>query len=248
MLGEFAALDRTVGRLAAVSAVGKLERIARETIFQPEGGTPPVQVLGVLEANALTFDHVWIMGLTADTWPPPSKPNPLLPIELQRTAGMPGAGAAAELQRARQQLQRLLQSAPEVIVSHATIDADRKLAPSPLIASFEQWKAPPRAARLIDAMAAAALTSSRDAEAPPWRPLMPLRGGAAVLQNQAACPFRAFAVHRLNARAIERRMTVSITASAASWCMTRLQPSGPRCPSLLAMRWQRHRSNSGVHC
>jgi hypothetical protein len=52
-------------------------------------------------------------------------------------------------------------------------------------------------------MAAAALTLSRDAAAPPWRPLMPLRGGAAVLQNQAACPFRAFALHRLNARAIE---------------------------------------------
>ena len=203
LLAEFAALDRTVGRLTAAAAVGKLERIARETIFQPEGGTPPVQVLGVLEANALTFDHVWIMGMTADAWPPPSRPNALLPIELQRAAGMPGAGAAAELQRARRQLQRLLQSAPEVVVSHATIDADRKLAPSPLIASFERWQAPPRAARLIDAMAAAALTLSRDAAAPPWRPLMPLRGGAAVLQNQAACPFRAFALHRLNARAIE---------------------------------------------
>jgi ATP-dependent helicase/nuclease subunit B len=203
LLSEFAALDRTVGRLAAVAAVGKLERIARETLFQPEGGMPPVQVLGVLEANALTFDHVWIMGLTADAWPPPSKPNPLLPIELQRAAGMPSAGADEELKRARRQLQRLLQSAPEVIVSHATIDADRELAPSPLIASFEQWQAPPRAARLIDAITAVALTSSRDELAPPWRPLMPLRGGAAVLQNQAACPFRAFAVHRLNARAIE---------------------------------------------
>jgi probable DNA repair protein len=203
LLAEFAALDRTVGRLTAAAAVGKLERIARETIFQPEGGTPPVQVLGVLEANALTFDHVWIMGMTADAWPPPSRPNALLPIELQRAAGMPGAGAAAELPRARRQLQRLLQSAPEVVVSHATIDADRKLAPSPLIASFEQWQAPPRAARLIDAMVAAVLTLSRDAAAPSWRPLMPLRGGAAVLQNQAACPFRAFALHRLNARAIE---------------------------------------------
>ncbi len=203
LLAEFAALDRTAGRLTAAAAIGKLERIAGETMFQPEGGSPPVQVLGVLEANALTFDHLWIMGLTADAWPPPSKPNPLLPIELQRAAGMPGAGAAAELHRVRRQLQQLLQSAPEVIVSHATTDADRKLSPSPLIASFEPWQAPPRAARLIDAITAAALTSSPDALAPPLRPTMPLRGGAAVLQNQAACPFRAFAIHRLNARAIE---------------------------------------------
>ncbi|HZJ16875.1 MAG TPA: hypothetical protein VFD27_17605, partial [Chthoniobacteraceae bacterium] len=91
LLGEFAALDRTVGRLTAAAALSQLERIARETIFQPDGGAPPVQVLGVLEANALTFDHVWIMGLTAEAWPPSVQADPLLPIELQRAAGMPGA-------------------------------------------------------------------------------------------------------------------------------------------------------------
>ena len=133
LLAEFAALDRTVGRIAAAAALSQLERIAHETIFQPDGGAPPVQVLGVLEANALTFDHVWIMGLTAEAWPPPSQPDPLLPIELQRAAGMPGASATAELERSRRQLQRLLQSAPEVIVSHATVDVDRQIAPSPMI-------------------------------------------------------------------------------------------------------------------
>ncbi len=203
LLGEFAALDRTVGRLASPVAIGQLDRIARETIFQPDGGAPPVQVLGVLEANALTFDHVWIMGLTAEAWPPPLQPDPLLPIELQRAAGMPGASAAAELERSRRQLQRLLQSAPEVIVSHATVDIDRQIAPSPMISSFEAWAPTRRAARLIDVMAPAALTTTRDAVAPPWRATTPLRGGAAILQNQAACPFRAFAVHRLSAKAIE---------------------------------------------
>ena len=203
LLGEFVALDRTVGRLAAPAALGQLDRIAQETIFQPDGGAPPVQVLGALEANALTFDHVWIMGLTAEAWPPPLQSNPLLPIELQRAAGMPGASAAAELERWRRQLQRLLQSAPEVIVSHATVDIDRQIAPSPMISSFEAWTPARRAARLIDAMAPAALTTTRDAVAPPWQPTAPLRGGAAILQNQAACPFRAFAVHRLSAKAIE---------------------------------------------
>ncbi len=203
LLGEFAALDRTVGRLTAAAALSQLERIARETIFQPDGGAPPVQVLGVLEANALTFDHVWIMGLTAEAWPPAAQPDPLLPIELQRAAGMPGASATAELERARRQLQRLLQSAPEVIVSHATVDVDRQIAPSPMISSFAEWIPPSRAERLIDVMAPAALTITRDAVAPAWRATTPLRGGAAILQNQAACPFRAFAVHRLSARAIE---------------------------------------------
>ncbi len=203
LLGEFAALDRTVRLIGASAALGQLQRIARDTIFQPEGGAPPVQVLGVLEANALTFDHVWIMGLTAEAWPLPSQPDPLLPVELQRAAGMPGASAPAELERAQKQLQRLLRSAPEVIVSHATVEVDRQMAPSPMIAAFDEWIAPPRAARLIDVMAPAALTVTRDAVAPSWNATTPLRGGAAILQNQAACPFRAFAIHRLSARALE---------------------------------------------
>ncbi|HVE89183.1 MAG TPA: PD-(D/E)XK nuclease family protein [Burkholderiaceae bacterium] len=203
LLLEFAALDRTVGRIASDAALGQLERIAKETIFQPDGGTPPVQILGVLEANGLTFDHVWIMGLTSDAWPPSPQPDPLLPIELQHAAGMPGASATIELRRAQRQLQRLLQSAQEVIVSHATIEGDRQIAPSPMIALYDEWIALRRAARLIDPMAPAALVSSRDAVAPAWGVVTPVRGGAAILQNQAACPFRAFAIHRLSARALE---------------------------------------------
>lgn len=203
LLGEFAALDRTVGRLSASAALGHLERIARETIFQPDGGAPPVQVLGLLEANALTFDHVWVMGLTAEAWPAPAQPNPLLPIELQHEAGMPGASAPADLERARRQLQRLIRSAPEAIVSHATVDVDRRIAPSQMISSFDEWNPPPLAVRLVDIVVPSPLTTTHDALAPPWCATTPLRGGAAILQNQAACPFRAFAIHRLGARAVE---------------------------------------------
>ena len=203
LLAEFAALDRVSGRLTAEAALGQLEQLARETVFQPEGGAPPVQVLGVLEANALKFDHLWIMGLTADAWPPPSQPNPLLPSELQRAAGMPGTSAVAELTRGRRQLHQLMQSASEVIVSHATIDGDRLIAPSLLIAAFDPWVSPPPAARMVDAIAPARLESSHDAVAPPLQAGATLRGGASILQNQAACPFRAFAIHRLDARTIE---------------------------------------------
>jgi ATP-dependent helicase/DNAse subunit B len=57
--------------------------------------------------------------------------------------------------------------------------------------------------RLVDVIAPSSLMMTRDAMAPSWRALTPLRGGAAILQNQAACPFRAFAIHRLSAKAVE---------------------------------------------
>ena len=202
LLAEFAGLDRVVGRRAAAGALAQLERLARETIFQPEGGTPAVQVLGILEANSLDFDHLWIMGLTADAWPPPARPHALLPIELQRAAEMPGASAAIELKRARQLLQRWMAAAPEVVISHAGHEGDRALAPSPLIAALDIYLPVPHAPRLIDALRASTLTSDLDSVAPQWIPSA-LRGGATVLKDQAACPFRAFAIHRLNARAID---------------------------------------------
>ena len=152
LLAEFAALDRTVGRLAAAAALGKLERLARETIFQPEGGAPPVQVLGVLEANALTFDHLWIMGLTGEAWPPPSRPDPLLPIELQRAAGMPGASAAAELRASAATTGAIAAVGP----GSDRQSCDRRRRPAdraqPDDRGTRAWVAPPRAARLIDVM------------------------------------------------------------------------------------------------
>jgi probable DNA repair protein len=141
--------------------------------------------------------------MTSDAWPKPARPHPLLPIELQRSAEMPGASAATDLQRARRQLQSLLQAAPEVIVSHATVDGDRRVAPSPLIASLPECDAPTRARRLIDALSPAPLESFIDAVAPRWQPIIVLPGGTSIVRDQAACPFRAFATHRLKAEAIE---------------------------------------------
>ena len=64
LLAEFSALERVQGPLDLGGAYRRLARLAASTIFQPEGGDPPVQVLGLLEANGLEFDHLWITGLT----------------------------------------------------------------------------------------------------------------------------------------------------------------------------------------
>ena len=119
LLVEFAALERVQGSLDLGGAFRRFARLAASTIFQPEGGDPPVQVLGLLEANGLDFDHLWIAGMTSEGWPLPARPHPMLPLELQRARRMPGASAEIELQRARATLGRLVRSAAEVIASHA---------------------------------------------------------------------------------------------------------------------------------
>ena len=51
--------------------------------------------------------------------------------------------------------------------------------------------------------ASAQLERLIDNRAPPLAPGYRVTGGASVFQNQAACPFRAFAIHRLGARGLE---------------------------------------------
>ena len=71
-----------------------LERTAQETIFAPESEDAPVQVMGAYAASGQSFDAIWFLGATDTAWPATGRPNPLLPIALQRELGMPHASAA----------------------------------------------------------------------------------------------------------------------------------------------------------
>lgn len=198
-------LDSVVGALRFDDALAWLSRLATETLFQAESEAVQVQVLGVLEAAGLGFDHLFVTGLHDEAWPPAPRPNPLLPVALQRAHRMPHASAEWELGFA-QRIGRLWRSsARQVVFSHASRDGDRVLRPSPLIADVPvvtvDAAAEPTYAGSI--LGAARLESLVDTAAPPLAPGHEVRGGASVFENQAACPFKAFALHRLGARGLE---------------------------------------------
>jgi probable DNA repair protein len=123
----------------------------------------------------------------------------MLPLELQRARRMPGSSAEIELERARATLGRLARSAPEVIASHATRDGDRTLAPTSMIADWSSASPAGRAPRVLDVIAPERLDTLADALAPPLPATRNVGGGVATLTDQSACPFRAFAKHRLAA-------------------------------------------------
>lgn len=204
VLARFAGLDRVVAKLAFAEALGRLRRMAADTIFQPETPARPVQVLGVLEAAGMAFDHLWVMGLSDEAWPPQPRANPFIPLRLQRRAEVPGASPASALTRARRLTDEWLSGAAEVVLSHARHEADRDLAASPLIADVAEGRPDtPEYATWRDAIhRAAKLERLADPRAPAFASDRPTRG-ATLLKNQAACPFRAFARHRLGAEGIE---------------------------------------------
>jgi probable DNA repair protein len=203
-LGEFAKLERISRTMSFNDAFGALKRLCADTLFQPESPEAPVQVLGVLESVGLRFDCLWVSGLTDEAWPLAARPNPFLPIALQKKAGIPEASAEGSLELDRRLTQEWLQAAGEVVLSYPLKEQDRELSPSPLILGVAPGElALPDYPRYRDLLfQSRTLSSVEDAKGPPVaKP--EVRGGTRVLADQAACPFRAFARFRLNAEALE---------------------------------------------
>jgi len=214
-IAGFAALDRVTGRMLFADACARLQRIVADTLFQPEAPEVPIQVLGVLESAGMEFGHLWVMGLTDEAWPIPAQPNPFIPVALQRGAGVPESSSAASLEIDRRITQGWLKAAGEVVLSHPLREEDRELVSSPLIRNIPEFQLEELALpdydslrdaihrarqeeRISDArgpaLGAAALAIPENA---------PSSGGTSVFSDQAACPFRAFAVHRLDAESLE---------------------------------------------
>jgi ATP-dependent helicase/nuclease subunit B len=213
LLERFASLDllqQTVSRSEGISMLGQL---ASATPFQAEVRHSPIQILGTLEGDGLRFDYCWVMGMTGQAWPPRPEPNPLLPLQLQRQLGMPRSSVDREITFASALTNHYRQCASTVIFSHATQVDEAQMVPSPLIADLPpimvadvldgrdsaHFGLPQLYAQLQNRRQLQSLDCSYgpafEAEAG-----VAVRGGTGVLQQQARCPFDAFATFRLGAR------------------------------------------------
>jgi len=197
-------LERIAKPMSFDDALACLKRLCADTLFQPESADAPIQVLGVLESAGLRFDCLWVSGLTDEAWPLAARPNPFLPIALQKKAGIPEASAEGSLELDRRLTEEWLHAAHEVVLSWPSKDQDRELAPSPLILGVAEGAvevpAYPSYRDLL--FQSRKLETTEDFHGP--RVSKPaVRGGTKVLADQAACPFRAFARWRLGAEALE---------------------------------------------
>ncbi|HEY6280906.1 MAG TPA: PD-(D/E)XK nuclease family protein [Burkholderiales bacterium] len=205
IISKLSTLDPIAPRLGYDEALKNLKRLASDALFQPESPEVPVQVLGVLEANALEFDLLFATGLTDEAWPQPPHPNPFLPLAVQRKLNVPHAGADWQLEFARRTTHAWRACAKEIRFSYPLRDGDRELRPSPLLREVPEAQLMAEDAALYRRaiFAARAIEPLADFKAPRLPAGIEVKGGAEFFKNQAACPFRAFALHRLGATGVE---------------------------------------------
>lgn len=203
-LGEFARLRILSGTMSFREALRHLGRLCAETLFQPETPEAPIQVLGILESAGLAFDCLWVSGLTEEAWPLAARADPFLPVALQKKAGIPQAAAETSLALDRRLTEGWMGAAREVVFSHPQKEEDRDLLPSPLVAQVPAGKIElPSFPNYRDVLfSSRAVEFLEDGKALPVT-ARTIKGGTRVLADQAACPFRAFARHRLGAEGLE---------------------------------------------
>ena len=198
--------DGVLGTLSLNEALARLNRQAKESLFQPETADTPVQVLGLLETAGLCFDHLWLLGLSDSVWPESPRPRAFIPAPLQRQHGLPHASATLELRFAQTLTRRLLASAEELVVSTPQKQADTLLRPSPLVTQLplRELQILPQAGVIpyreqLQHQHGAATESYADERGPALAMGTAQTGGTGLIRSQAACPFQAFAWRRLKA-------------------------------------------------
>ncbi|CAH9018558.1 PD-(D/E)XK nuclease family protein [Candidatus Nitrosacidococcus sp. I8] len=207
-LESFVSLELIYKSMSLKKSINVLRNLLSEKSFQPKTDrNVPIQILGVLEAVETHFDACWILGLHDKAWPQAPNPNPLIPIALQRDKKLPHSSARRELEFTRRIINRLLQIAPEVIVSYPQQHEDQVLRPSLLITHLpktskidlnldspinyidQAWLDRPNLIQYSDKNVPLIQSS--------------IKGGANLLKSQALCPFQSFATYRLHAQPIE---------------------------------------------
>ncbi len=206
LLGELAAVTTDSG-LSAAQALALLRQLAAQTAFEPATDDAPVTLTASLADPIVSYDGIWVAGLTAAAWPQALHPDPMIPWAIQRAIGMPGADPQAPLRQAERALQHWRAATQQLVLSYPRAEADLRHDPSTLLdmpAAQSSAAESPRVTAAFDleewlAARAPRLEVLDDSHGPVWPLAKPLRGGARLLELQALCPFHAFAELRLRA-------------------------------------------------
>jgi len=180
-----------------------LDRAVNETLFAPESQDAPILIAGPAESAGLTADAVWFLGASEEAWPARGATHPLLPIAVQREAGMPHASPRLDWELADSITHRLLAAAPEVHFSYARQSEGVDERPSRLVAQFAGAPQPLNAGLAAPAIPAPLTVCFEDASRIPF-PAGEVTGGSSVLTAQSQCAFKAFATARLAAQKWDR--------------------------------------------
>ena len=185
---------------------GLLRHLISEELVHLRGSEESgIQILGVIESRGLSFEKLYVLGLSAGSLPRPVRPLPFLdPWERHQVRG---ATAESQFGFAQEAFSHLLACAPDVTLTRPEEDSAEPLAPSPFWAQaveketrcvIDLWNAPDpawaRAAWLQQAKKGLERPAAFPLADPPVEEdILPKTLSVSRLSIAFACPFRFYA-------------------------------------------------------
>jgi ATP-dependent helicase/nuclease subunit B len=169
-----------------------------------------IQVLGIIESRGLSFEKLYVLGLSAGSLPGPVRPLPFLDVwERHRVQG---ATAESQFRFARQAFRHLLACAAHVTLIRPDEESAEPLAPSPFWTQtvaedrhdmIDLWNAPDAVWARAAWLQQAKKGLERPATFPPADPpvgghLLPKTVSVSYLSTAFVCPFRFYVETILN--------------------------------------------------
>jgi RecB family exonuclease len=164
-----------------------------------------IQVLGIIESRGLSFEKLYVVGLSAGSLPRPLRPLPLLDAWERRRVR--GATAESQYVFGQDAFRHLLACAPHVTLLRPKEEAAEPLSPSPfwsqtdsdeVYAEVDHWNAPDSVWARVTWLQQAYVGLERPAVFPPSDcavdgDLLPKTISVSNLITAYVCPFRFFA-------------------------------------------------------
>ncbi len=197
-------LKRTSMNLADFK--GLLQHLLSKERVQTQGSEEAgIQVLGVIESRGLSFERLYVIGLSAASFPSPVRPLPLL--DAWERHQVQGATAESQYAFGEEAFRHLLACAPHVTLIRPEEESAEPLAASPFWAqvaaeevhrTVDPWNAPDpvwaRATWLQDAKKGLANPAVFPPDDPPVAgDILPKAVSVSQLAAAFVCPFRFYA-------------------------------------------------------
>ncbi len=204
VLDQVAELNAVLGSVSYAEVVWYLKNAFNAKKVRNLQGPTNIYVVNAEEAVTVDPTHLWITECTV------KKPSlqveivAMLPFAEQRMVGIPGSHPTVDFTYRRILFESLCRNRKEINISYSEMDKGVEILPSAFAPGLQH--ASLRGENFFDHECTSKriqFSSSIDDFGPKMPKESRLKGGASVLEAQAACPFKGFARYRLNSIAPE---------------------------------------------
>ncbi|MEO0367491.1 MAG: PD-(D/E)XK nuclease family protein [Pseudomonadota bacterium] len=201
LLESFTSLGGVQSSVGLTKALGWLDKLARDTIFQPQTTQSPILISGVFEAVGQDCDFLYVTG-QHEHYPGKPRLEPFIPRSVYAQISHPASNAQQHFRQSRKVMARLQSTTNNIRFSYAAVDlaeADALRGPSPLFRTSKLEQADYQSSPL----SLLTLEAYEDHQGLPLPHPDKSSNSVSALRRQSNCAFSAFADFRLACREIE---------------------------------------------